>query len=132
VTGADNAPSGTPQQRPNVNGDPVLSGGRSTAQKLAQWFDPYVFSAPAAGSYGDLRRNALIGPGMTSTNAALLKNFPFSHPERACVQSRFEAFSVFNTPIFRNPTNTLGSSLGKITSTSGGDRRLQVAMKVVF
>ena len=132
VTGADNALSGTPQQRPNVNGNPVLSTGRSTADRLALWFDPTVFSVPTAGTYGDLGRNALVGPGMSSTNAALLKDFPFSHREGVHLQFRAEAFSVFNTPIFKNPTNTLGSSLGKITSTSGGERQLQLAMKVVF
>jgi hypothetical protein len=48
------------------------------------------------------------------------------------LQFRTEAFSVFNTPIFSNPGPTLGSSLGKITSTSGGDRHLQFALKLVW
>jgi hypothetical protein len=69
---------------------------------------------------------------MSSANAAQLKKFPFSHREGAYLQFRAEAFSVFNTPIFKNPTNTLGSSLGRIIGTSGGDRQLQLAMKVVF
>jgi hypothetical protein len=132
TTGADNALSGTPQQRPNLNGNPVLSTDRSTAEKLAEWFDPTVFSTPSAGTYGNLGRNALIGPGLKSTNAALLKNFPFSKREATYIQMRFEVFSVFNSPIFKNPTSTMGSSLGKITSTSGGDRQLQLAMKIVF
>jgi len=134
VTGADNALSGTPQQRPNVNGNPVLSSDRSTAAKLSEWFDPSVFSTPAAGTFGDLGRNALIGPGLTSTNAALLKNFPFTHREGVKLQFRAEAFSLFNTPIFKNPTNTLGSNLGKITSTGSGngDRQLQFALKLMF
>ena len=66
------------------------------------------------------------------TNAAPLKNFPFSHREHTYVQFRFETFSVFNTPIFKNPGNTMGSSLGKITSTGGGDRQLQQALKMVW
>ncbi len=132
VTGADNALSGTPQQRPNVIGDPNLGTNRPLAEQLAQWFNPAVFVAPAPGTYGDLGRNALIGPGMQTTNAALLKNFPFSHREGVYFQFRAEAFSVFNTPIFKNPGNTMGSSLGKITSTSGGDRHLQLALKLIF
>jgi outer membrane receptor protein involved in Fe transport len=132
VTGADNALSGTPQQRPNVNGNPALSGNRSQADKLAEWFDTSVFSTPAAGTYGNLGRNALIGPAMNSTNAAMMKNFPFSHREGVYAQFRLEVFSLFNTPIFKNPGNTMGSSFGKITSTSGGARQLQLAMKIVF
>ena len=62
------------------------------------------------------------------TNAALLKKFPFSHREQTYAQFRFETFIVFNTPIFKNPGNTMGSSLGKITSTGGGDRQLQRCM----
>ncbi len=132
TTGSDTAFSGTPNQRPNVSGNPVLPTDRSTAQKLAEWMDPSVFSSPAPGTYGDLGRNALIGPGLSSPNAGLLKNFPLARREHTYLQMRFEVFSLFNTPIFKNPTSTLGSSLGKITGTSGGDRELQLAAKVVF
>src|ERR1700751_4554774 len=76
-------------------------------------------------------RHPIAGPGLHSTNVALMKNFPFSHREVMYLQFRTEAFSVFNTPIFSSPVATLGSSLGKITSTSGGDRHLQFALKLV-
>ena len=132
VTGADNALSGTPDQRPNVNGNPIIPGNRTLQQEIAQWFNPAVFSVPAAGNYGDLGRNALIGPGQQATNIGLLKNFPIPFREGMYVQFRAEAFNATNTPIFKNPTATYGSSLGKITSTSGGDRHLQFALKVVW
>ncbi len=131
VTGADNALSGTPQQRPNVNGNPLISGSRTQGEEIAQWFNPAVFSVPAAGTYGNIGRNALIGPGQQATNLGLMKNFPMLR-EGMYLQLRVEAFNATNTPIFKNPTNTLGSSLGKITSTSGGDRHLQFALKLVF
>ena len=132
ITGANNALSGTPQQRPNVNGNPVLPGDRPKGERVAQWFNPGVFSTPAPGAYGNTDRNAIIGPGVNSTNAGLLKNFPFTAHEGMYLQFRVEAFSVFNTPIFKNPDNTLGSTLGKITSTSGGERQLQLALKLAF
>ncbi len=132
VTGADNALSGTPQQRPNVTGDPNLSGDRSLQDRLNAWFNIAAFSAPSAGAYGNTGRNALIGPGSNSTNAAMMKNFVIPAREGMYLQFRAEAFSLFNTPIFKNPGNALGSSLGKITSTSGGDRQIQFALKLVF
>ncbi len=131
VSGADYALTGTPNQRPNVNGNPILPSDRSLSEKLAQWFDSTVFSKPANGTFGNLGRNALLGPGQNSLNAAMLKNFPFTHSNRRYVQFRMEAFSLFNHPIFSNPGNSLASNLGKITSASG-DRQLQMALKVVF
>jgi hypothetical protein len=131
VTGADNALTGTPKQRPNLIGNPLFSTDRTLAQELAQWFNPAVFTLPGAGTYGNLGRNAVLGPGMQSTNVAVLKNFPFSMREGMYLQFRAEAFSVTNTPIFSNPNGTYGSSLGKITSASG-DRHLQFALKMVF
>ena len=130
VTGQDNALSGTPSQRPNVNGNPVLAADRSTHDQVTQWFSPAVFSFPAAGSYGNAGRNALIGPGQYSPNVSLLKNFPFWREGRY-VQFRMDAFSLFNHPIFKNPDGTMGSSLGKISSASG-DRQLQFALKLMF
>jgi len=131
VTGADNALSGTPQQRPNVTGDPNFSGDRPLQDRLNAWFNTAAFSAPSAGTYGNTGRNALIGPGSNSTNAAMMKNFAIPAREGTYVQFRAEAFSLFNTPIFSKPGNTLGSSLGKITSASG-DRQIQFALKLVF
>jgi hypothetical protein len=131
VTGADNDLTGTPQQRPNVSGDPLFSGSRTIAQQLAQWFNPAVFSVPVAGAFGNLGRNAILGPGQQSTSIALLKNFPFTAHEAMYLQFRAEAFSVTNMPIFANPNGTYGGSLGKITSASG-DRHLQFALKLVF
>jgi outer membrane receptor protein involved in Fe transport len=130
VTGQDNSLSGGPQQRPNVNGSPVLPSDRSLYNKVTTWFNPAVYSYPAPGTFGDAGRNSIIGPGQYSPNVALLKNFPFWREGRY-VQFRAEAFSLFNHPIFSAPQNTLGSTAGKITGASG-DRELQFALKLVF
>jgi hypothetical protein len=131
VTGAGNAFSGTPKQRSNATGSLVIPSGRSRVQEAAQWSGTSVFAAPAGGTYGNLGRNALIGPGMSSTSASIMRNFFFSHREDTYLQFRFEAFSPFHDPMFSSPGATLGSSLGKITSASGG-RELQLAAKIVF
>lgn len=133
VTGSDVALSGTPQQRAEVSGNSVLSSDRSTAAKVAQWFNASAFSNPASGSYSNLGRNALIGPGQNSTNVALMKNFPMFGKESRYLQFRAEAFNVFNHAMFSNPTNTLsGGNLGRLTSTTGTARELQFALKLIF
>ena len=131
LTGADNALSGNPNQRPNVIGNPVLPGGRSTAAEIAEWFNPAAFAVPAAGTYGNAGRNALIGPGAKVANLALIKNFGVPFREGMRLQFRSEFFNLFNTVNFSNPNATLGASMGRITSTSGA-RVIQFALKLLF
>jgi len=100
--------------------------------------DRGAFAAPAAGTFGNLHRNAYYGPGATNTNASVFKNFPLW--EQIAFQLRVEAFNVFNHPNPANPnTNIESSSFGFITSsnpnlnfTSTGARVLQIAGKINF
>jgi hypothetical protein len=58
------------------------------------------------------------------------------------MELRFDAFNMTNTPAFALPNATLGSNLGKISSTLGsgvgnvngvgGPRVLQAALKISF
>src|SRR5204863_6111731 len=70
----------TGPNRPNLVGDP---DGPKTQ---AQWFnaapigDPNsAFARPAAGTFGNLPRNALRGPGYWRTDFALLKRFTWNN-----------------------------------------------------
>lgn len=58
------------------------------------WFNPAVFARPADGSFGNVRRNWLRGPGINNWDMSLFKNFIFTENTR--VQLRFEYFNVFN------------------------------------
>jgi hypothetical protein len=62
--------------RPNVT--PGFSGqlyaGGSTAQRVAQYFNPAAFSAPAFGYIGNAGRDSLIGPGFADLDLSLLKS----------------------------------------------------------
>src|SRR5438270_14037349 len=62
----DVALSGTPNQRPNVVGDMHLSSDRPLAAKLAQWFKPAAFAAPAVGTYVNAGRDINTGPGLAT------------------------------------------------------------------
>src|SRR5205814_9771794 len=92
TTGADNALSGTSNQRPNVNGNPILSGDRTRAAQIQAWFDRTLFSVPTAGTYGNVGRNALIGPAEAVTNLALFKGFRIPGREGLRLQFRSEFF----------------------------------------
>jgi hypothetical protein len=60
---------------------------------------------------------------------SLFKDFPIK--ERFIVQFRAEAFNVFNHPQFGQPNSTVESAqAGRITSTVGNPRQLQLALRM--
>jgi hypothetical protein len=64
------------------------------------------FYAPCSGTAGNLRRNALIGPGLSQWDLTLAKNTKFS--ERLNVEFRWEVFNVLNRGNFYYfPNNAL-------------------------
>lgn len=131
--GSDVALSGTPNQRPDLVGIPWLPTDRSTDQKLAAWFDRTAFARPAAGMYGNVGRNTLLGPGSSNVNLGLFKTFSPQRFERLRFQFRSEFFSVLNHPNFGDPNTNFnaGTRMGQITS-AGGARVIQFALKTLF
>ncbi len=121
-----------------VPGRVNLAAGRTTASaKLskrspAQWFDPTAFVDPGGTVQGNVRRNTVIGPGTREVDLSAIKNF---HPtERLTAQFRVEAYNIINTGIFSAPAANIStaSTVGKISSTSGDNRSIQFAFKVLF
>jgi outer membrane receptor protein involved in Fe transport len=133
VTGQDNALSGTPNQRPNLTGNPHLSTDRPRSELVRAWFDRTAFANPAQGTFGNLGRNALTAPGNFGLNAGIFKSFPIPLREQMRFEFRTEFFSLTNTPNFSNPNNNLnaGANMGRITGASGA-RVVQFAAKVLF
>ena len=123
-----------------------VSGAANTA-----WFNPASFVAPASCvaytpanpvpcAVGNTQRNQFRGPGYFSDNLSLAKSFPIFR--ESALEARFDAFNMTNTPAFGLPTTSLGSTLGRITSTLGsgtgnvngvgGPRVLQASAKFTF
>ena len=147
--------TGVATLRPDLVGDPAIVGSAT------QWFnssvcDPRIV-APAAGScnsssvfalpvsasgvthFGNLPRNAILGPGFSDTDLSLIKNVKLAGSAR--VQLRVEVFNVFNVANLGQPGRTaiVGSTaFGVITNTrfatgdSGSSRQVQFAAKVLF
>ena len=128
--GQDIALAGTGAQRPNLIGDPTLSGDRSRAEKILQFFDPTAFANPAPGTYGNAGRNILIGPGNWNLDFALFKKFGLT--ETSELQFRWEMFNAFNHANFLNPrTNINAARPGQIESASS-PRIMQFGLRMVF
>ncbi|HUS08365.1 MAG TPA: hypothetical protein VMZ52_18825, partial [Bryobacteraceae bacterium] len=133
VSGRDIALSGTPNQRPDVVADPRLPEDRSKNDKVLAWFNRSAFAFPAAGTYGNTGRNALIGPGAMNANLGLFKNIPLPGRENLRLQFRSEFFNVLNHANFGNPNTQLsaGANMGRITSAAEA-RVIQFALKLLF
>jgi hypothetical protein len=125
TSGVDRALSGTPNQTPNQIGNPY-----PTEQSVTKWISASAFSLPALGSYGNLGRNNLKGPGSVQVDAALSRTFQIR--EKKTVQLRAEAFNILNHANFNPPVATLNSgSFGQIQSALD-PRILQFALKYIF
>lgn len=107
-TAVVNAPGGgnsrqtrRPDLLPGVS--PYLGNDRN-------FLNPAAFSIPKAGTFGNLPRNALKGPGFLQFDIIAAKKFMMG--EGINVEFRTEIFNVFNRANFANPASTLSNALG--------------------
>jgi hypothetical protein len=126
--------AGTSPQRPD------LVAGRSTNPILGgpdKYYDTSAFALPAAGYFGNLGRNTLIGPGLAMVDMSVNKRFQLT--EKVGLQFRTEMFNSMNRPNFSIPTartvftatGAVGSA-GRITTTQTSARQLQLGLKLTF
>lgn len=102
-----------------------------------RYFDPCAFELQEPGTYGNLGRNPLIGPGLFNVDLVLTKGFDFS--ERMNLQFRAEFFNIFNRPnlgdfirpVFSSPTTRNGSA-GRIFNTTTTSRQIQFGLRLSF
>jgi hypothetical protein len=119
--------------RPNWNPaftGPVILGGPN------QYFNPNAFLPPVTGTYGNVGRDVLTGPGLADLDLSVLKTTRLS--ERINLQFRAEFFNILNRANFGSPNAVVFSSAsstpaptaGVITSTSTTSRQIQFGLKL--
>jgi hypothetical protein len=101
-------------QRPNLVPGVSLY---ATNQTISNWFNPAAFSLPAKGTWGNLGRYAATGPDMFEVDSTLQKRFPVT--EKLTLNFRASAYNLFNHPVFKNPSSSVGSLTGNPPSVSG-------------
>jgi hypothetical protein len=106
-------------------------------RKPEGWIDPTAFALPIQGTYGNVGRNVLIGPGLAEVDLSLFKTTQLS--ERWRMQFRAEVFNLFNRPNFGIPgvvvlttSGAPASSAGVITGTATTSREIQLGMKLIW
>jgi hypothetical protein len=119
--------------RPSVN--PTFSGPVILGSPT-QYFNPAAFINPANGTYGNLGRDTLNGPGLTELDFSVLKTTALS--EKVKLQFRAEFFNILNhtnfgipnTVVFTAAGTTPSPTAGVITSTSTTSRQIQFGTKL--
>jgi Carboxypeptidase regulatory-like domain len=120
-----------PSWNPSFTG-PVVLGGPT------EYFNPTAFIQPTAGTYGNVGRNSLQGPGLSQTDFSLTKRILFT--ERLNLQFRSEFFNIFNHTNFNTPnpvvytaaTGGPSPTAGVITSSSTNSRQIQFGLKLLW
>jgi hypothetical protein len=119
-----------PNPAPGFTG-PVILGGPS------QYYNPLAFVLQPVGMYGTVGRNSLVGPGLATVDATLVRQVSLGGSRR--VSLRLEVFNLLNHANFNLPDpnlfNTDGTrrgAAGITTSTSTTSRQIQLGAKFTF
>jgi hypothetical protein len=136
--------------RPDVN--PAFRGSLythgTTSQRVAQFFNPNAYSAPAFGTVGNAGRDSITGPGYADWDLSLLKSTQLTASTR--LQFRAEFFNVLNHTNLQLPNEVVYSagptqgtaanqttapalgSPGVISATANTSRQIQLGLKLLF
>src|SRR5579863_7797629 len=129
-------------QRPNVvpGVNPILPHWNP----FTGYLNAAAFAQPAFGTFGDLGRDSIYGPGLRNVDFSVTKNTRLT--ERVNLQLRAEFFNIFNHPNFALPAGSINPGVapaGQISQTpdvaqgnpglgGGGPRVVQLAAKFIF
>jgi hypothetical protein len=122
-------------QRPDVV--PGVSPIPAQGQTAVHWFEASAFRVPAPGTWGNLGRDALRGPGLYQIDVGLSRKFRFS--ERVGLELRAEVFNVLNRAQLADPSGdvTVPDQFGVIRSTintgpvgTGTPRQIQFLLRL--
>ncbi len=125
--------------RPDLIGDPSGPGTQDQFYNATAIGEAgSAFGRPARGTFGNLERNSLTGPGFWNVDASLFKRFHVKGD--ANLEFRVEVVNLFNHVNLGQPDGTIGvvgdprPNAGRITSTAAQNqvRNLQFALRFVF
>jgi hypothetical protein len=116
----------------NLTGDNKVLGGLGPG---LLYFDPTVYSLPAAGVQGNMKRHSgPEGPGFWQLDGSLFKRFQISGSKYA--EFRVDAYNVTNSVRWANPntgfSTATGNTFGQITGTTGGQRSIRFGGRFAF
>jgi hypothetical protein len=112
---------------------PDLVGGPRVRQDSTQLYSLLAFRVPQRGTFGNLGRNSLEGPGSNSLDVTLMKKTDL-WPDKS-LELRLDFFNLLNHPNFRMPNPFVDDpAFGHVNATEayGGRRRIQIGVRLLF
>jgi outer membrane receptor protein involved in Fe transport len=111
--------------------DAVMSG--PVQDRLNNYFDVTAFQ-DSLDQWGNTGRNILRGPSQAQVDLTLARTLALMGRQR--IEVRWEVYNLLNMPVFANPASTFAANgygtAGRITSTIGGPRTMQLAARFLF
>ncbi|ADV82916.1 TonB-dependent receptor [Terriglobus saanensis SP1PR4] len=134
TSGVDNSLNGIGLDRPNlISGSAIYTGTKVTQSATNGnrfYLNKTAFAQNAAGTFGNLGRNALRQPNYYDVDMAISRRFPIH--EQLGLNIRIEAFNVLNHPNFNGYTTALNSSTFGYATSAQDPRIFQIAAKFTF
>ncbi len=133
--GANRSGDGDTRNPDRPSWNPAFSGP-VVLENPNRWFDPNAFILPPVGTFGNVGRGVLRGPGLADLDLSVFKRTAIT--ERITLQFRAELFNLLNHANFGTPNavvfsgTTYSGSAGLITSTATTSRQIQFGLKLVF
>jgi trimeric autotransporter adhesin len=113
--------------RANYDGTPITLADPT----IAEFFNTSAFSVPPQGQFGNAGRNGIRGPGITSVNMSVSKDFSLGSSGRA-LTVQAQATNVFNTVQFASIDTVVNSpTFGRVVSVRPM-RSVQIVLRVRF
>jgi hypothetical protein len=110
-----NTPSGGASR--NVRRPDLIAGVSPYLSNDRLILNPAAFATPAPGTFGNVPRNFLRGPGFKQFDIVLNKRIRFS--ESTNLEFRTEIFNIFNHPNFDIPGSRLNLALPSVSQAGG-------------
>jgi hypothetical protein len=132
LTNSPQRPIIVPGVNPYISEDDRTWATLGSAPSLA-WFNLGAFAPNTPGVWGNTPKGYLVGPSYWNADLSFSRNVNLEKGRR--VEVRVEAFNLFDTQNWANPTVQIGSTSltnGRVTNTVGDPRIMQFALKFSF
>ncbi len=113
-------------QRPNQ----ILASPYGDRSSLTSYLNPSAFAQPALGTYGNVGRATIEGPGVWQLDMALSRTFQVREGQR--LEFRGEAFNLTNSLRRGNPATNFNQNIFGQINSSLDARVMQFALKYSF